>query len=60
MMDKTRNLCNEMLFGLLGSEELVEKWWMSYNKEFNKTPNEQWEIDPDSVFDYIGFFCYGR
>lgn len=49
-----------MLFGLLGSEELVEKWWMSYNKEFDKTPNEQWEIDPDSVFDYIGFFCYGR
>lgn len=32
---------NRILFGLLGSYQLVDQWWHSSNREFNgKTPNE--------------------
>ena len=47
---------NKMLFGLLGSEELVSKWWNSPNKAFDlKTPNELWATDDGKkqVIEYI-------
>jgi hypothetical protein len=57
---KLREFCDEMLFALVGSEELAEKWWTSHNKAFDKTPNEQWKEEPGIVFDYLGFHAFGR
>lgn len=57
-LNKVRQQCNRMLLGLVGSQELVEKWWTSPNKAFGRTPEEEWVSDPKSVYDYIGSFCY--
>ena len=57
---KLREFCDEMLFALVGSEELAEAWWVNYNKAFDKTPNEQWEEDLRTVYNYLGFQAFGR
>lgn len=47
---------NKMLFGLLGSDQLVSQWWNSPNKAFDlKTPNELWATDEGKkrVIEYI-------
>lgn len=47
---------NKILFALLGSDELVSKWWNSPNKAFDlKTPYEMWETDDGKkrVIEYI-------
>jgi hypothetical protein len=39
-------------------KEMAPKWWDSPNKAFDlKTPNEQWQIDPESVYDYLMFYA---
>ena len=48
-----RHLCDATLRALLGKEELVEKWWSSYNKAFDRTPEEQWSVDPMVVYQYL-------
>ena len=53
------NYINKHLMGLLGSKELVEKWWDSPNKNWDlKTPREVYEQNGEEVFDYVIFFCY--
>lgn len=51
-----------MLFALLGSHELVKKWWLSPNKYFDmRTPKEVWDCDQGGdkeVFTYVMSFCY--
>lgn len=44
-----------MLLALLGSQELVIRWWDSPNKAFDmKTPNELWESgEKETVKDYL-------
>lgn len=45
---------NRILHALLGSNELVQKWWSSPNKAFDDvTPNEMWNRDKDRVKDYL-------
>lgn len=45
---------NRMLMTLLGSEALVEKWWISPNLAFDsKTPNEVFDTNLDTVTRYI-------
>ena len=35
---------NEVLFGLLGSPEMVQKWWLSPNVTFQlRCPQEVWD-----------------
>ena len=55
---------DKMLFGLVGSYEMVDKWWESENKAFDmRTPREVWNNDqdgPERVYSYVGSFCYGR
>lgn len=42
------------LIKLLGSEELVELWWKTQNREFGyKTPKETYIINPSKVITYI-------
>jgi hypothetical protein len=46
---------NKILFALLGSQELVNRWWESPNKAFDmKTPNEVWNSgEQQKVRDYL-------
>jgi hypothetical protein len=45
---------NRILYALLGSDELVKKWWKSPNKAFGEaTPNEMWDRDKDRVKNYL-------
>ena len=45
---------NRILHALLGSNELVQKWWSSPNKAFDDmTPNEMWDRDKDRVKNYL-------
>lgn len=48
-----RRRCEVLLIGLLG-RELALKWWDSKNLGFNEaTPEEQWAVDPESVYNYL-------
>ena len=48
-----REKCNMLLESMVGPN-LVEKWWDSPNRHWDmKTPNQQWEEDPKSVFKYL-------
>ena len=45
---------NRILYALLGSNELVQKWWSSPNKAFDDmTPIEMWDRDRDRVKNYL-------
>jgi hypothetical protein len=45
---------NRILYALLGSEELVQKWWASPNKAFGHiSPIEMWNRDKDRVKKYL-------
>lgn len=45
---------DKFLLSLLGSEELVHKWWNSPNKAFDmKTPQEVFDRDKDEVKAYV-------
>lgn len=49
--------CNKVLMSLLGSEELVDRWWQSPNVAMAmRTPSELWskdELSREFVFNYI-------
>ena len=50
----TKEAINRALKAMLGSDDLVNKWWHSPNKAFsNKKPNEVWEYDPKAVASYV-------
>jgi len=34
-------------------EKYADRWWESYNLAFQKTPAEQWVIDPEVVYNYL-------
>ena len=45
---------NRILYALLGSNELVQKWWASPNKAFDDiTPSEMWNRDKNRVKNYL-------
>jgi hypothetical protein len=54
-LDRKRDIVDSIIFGMLGSDaDLASKWWESPNKAFGmETPEKQWEIDPQSVMDYV-------
>ena len=46
--------CNQILRALLGSDELVERWWLTKNRAFDyKTPQEVYATDPNAVKYYV-------
>ena len=54
MEDNTKQDLNTCLFAMLGSDELVNKWWESPNLAFEgKTPLEVFEMDRQDVIDYV-------
>jgi hypothetical protein len=45
---------DRILYALLGSNELVQKWWSSSNKAFDEmTPIEMWDRDEARVKKYL-------
>ena len=45
---------NRILYALLGSNELVQKWWSSPNRAFDDmTPSEMLNRDKDRVKKYL-------
>jgi hypothetical protein len=45
---------NRILYALLGSDELVKKWWVSPNRAFGDiSPIEMWNRDKDRVKKYL-------
>lgn len=45
---------NLMLLSLLGSHEMVNRWWVSKNKAFdNESPSDMLEKDPQRVINYV-------
>ncbi len=54
MEDSVKRKLNVCLFAMLGSDELVDKWWVSPNLAFeNKTPAEIFEVNQKNVIDYV-------
>ena len=50
----TRNEINRLLLPILGSDELVEKWWASPNLAFDsRTPREVLATHPEEVLNYV-------
>ena len=48
---------NLMLISMLGSNDLVDKWWISPNKVFdNKCPVD---VDNQDVIKYLMSHCFG-
>jgi ABC-type nitrate/sulfonate/bicarbonate transport system ATPase subunit len=45
MDSMTREELNQHLFALVGSDQLVQQWWVTHN--------------PDEVVTYVMRFCYG-
>ena len=45
---------DRILYALLGSNELVQKWWASPNRAFGDiSPIEMWDRDKDRVKKYL-------
>ena len=49
-MDEFHKKLNEILLGLVGSQELVERWWASPNKAFDmEIPDDLYHSDKKAV-----------
>ena len=52
-LDRAKRICTVIVEALVG-EEFSERWWTSSNRAFDgKTPEEQWELAPDVVFNNL-------
>ena len=54
MYSSVREKLDVILFSMLGSRELVEKWWVSPNKAFDmRTPLSLMDDKKHEVIDYV-------
>jgi hypothetical protein len=54
----TNPSANSMLMAMLGSDELVSRWWVSPNKAFdNKCPVD---VDQQIVVEYLMWHSFGK
>ena len=57
MQEGSNPTANSMLMAMLGSDALVDKWWVSPNKAFdNKCPVD---VDQQKVVDYLMWHSFG-
>lgn len=57
--DNLKMQVDTMLLALLGSQELVERWWSGENWHFNlERPEVIWSKDPNVVYAYVAGCCY--
>jgi hypothetical protein len=60
MDSMTREELNQHLFALVGSDQLVQQWWVTPNRAWQgREPQEIWDHNPDEVVTYVMRFCYG-
>ena len=60
MDSMTREELNRHLFALVGSDQLVQQWWSTPNRNWRGCePQEVWARNPDEVIAYVMRFCYG-
>lgn len=53
----TKMELNDLLFTLLGSDDLVSRWWHTPNMNWGgRTPYSVWTREPLAVQNYITFF----
>lgn len=58
-MINEKETCDRLLASMLGSWELVEKWWVSPNKAFDgKHPINVFEQDRKRVINYLFHHAY--
>lgn len=54
MYSSVKEKLDVILFSMLGSKELVEKWWVSPNKAFDmRTPLSLMDDKKHEVIDYV-------
>lgn len=54
----TKAELSERLCQILGSEELVARWWHTGNRYWDgETPYSIWIRNPEDVEKYVAFFC---
>jgi Protein of unknown function (DUF2384) len=57
MHNKIKNHINVALMAMLGSQELVSRWWVSPNKAFDMmTPLEMFDRHAEVVYNYVNTF----
>ena len=57
-LGRAKRICDVIVEALVG-EEFSERWWTSPNRAFDgKTPSEQWELEPDVVFNYLMIYAF--
>ena len=54
---KLKEQNNALLMAMLGSQEWVNKWWVSPNKAFDMAHPE--DVDPKKVQEYLLTCAYG-
>ena len=53
-MDKKLAALNNILLAMLGSQDLVDKWWKNSNKHWDGcTPDTIYLIEPQEVINYV-------
>ena len=53
-MDKKLAALNNVLLAMLGSQDLVDKWWKNPNKRWDgRTPDTIYLIEPQEVINYV-------
>lgn len=53
-MDKKLAALNNVLLAMLGSQDLVDKWWKNPNKHWDGcTPDTIYLIEPQEVINYV-------
>jgi hypothetical protein len=58
--EQLRRTCSVIVEALVGVE-FSEQWWSSPNRAFdNRTPDEQWALAPEVVFDYLTTHAFGE
>lgn len=59
-VNMTKQELNRHLFALVGSDQLVEQWWSTPNRNWQgKEPQNIWDDDPEEVIRYVMQYCYG-
>ena len=58
-MINEKETCDRLLASMLGSWDLVDKWWNSPNRAFDgKHPIEVFESDKKAVINYIFHYAF--
>lgn len=59
MQQMTKQELNEYLYALLGSHDLVNKWWEAMIPKLGAAPSSVWETEPQVVVDYVMNYSLG-